>query len=82
MKTNDLGVRAAGTRLAIETCRKRQDGAAEDTMRDDEITKVERPQNQPSPSDIDDALTWLSEHVGFPARSRQDLEQRRRERDA
>ena len=51
-------------------------------MRDDENTNGERPDRQPRPSEIDDAVAWLSEHAGFPARSRQDLEQRREKRVA
>jgi hypothetical protein len=79
MKPNDLGVGAAGIALAMSLSRM---GRRIEDMRDDEITQVGRPQAKPDPSDIDDAVAWLTEHVGFPARSKKDLESRRRKRAA
>lgn len=46
-----------------------------------QITKVERRVAKAAPTaaptmDIDDAVLWLSEHLGFPAPSRKDYETR------
>jgi hypothetical protein len=47
-----------------------------------EQTKVERPGRRPRPSEFADAVSWLTEHIGYPAPSREELERRRRERQA
>lgn len=44
-------------------------------------TKVERPRKTSSPVtslvvEIDDAISWLSQHMGFPAPSREQYEAR------
>lgn len=46
-----------------------------------QITKVERPLKKQAPAaapraELDDAVTWLSQHLGFPAPSRQAYESR------
>lgn len=46
-----------------------------------QITKVERPQKKPVPvtsprAELDDAVAWLSQHLGFPAPSRAAYESR------
>lgn len=48
-------------------------------------TKVERPHDKPAPTraspraELDDAITWLSQHLGYPAPSRQAYESRSRQ---
>lgn len=51
---------------------------ASDTLK----TKVEKMPRKRNGSDLEDAVHWLTEHVGFPATSRRELERRRRDRRA
>lgn len=50
-----------------------------------EITKVQRQRAKarlplPPTSELDDAVSWLTQHIGFPARSRAELEAKRGKR--
>lgn len=49
-------------------------------LKTEQKTRVVRKTRLSRSSELDDAVTWLSEHIGFPAPSREDLERRRRER--